>query len=122
MSYHLRIALTTMDAFDIERHRTSKQIATKLSLHAGTSPTSVSNFPLRSVRLEEPRHDALYSLQGGGHAIGYLRWASSHCTRTSSTAEGDLPRLPCARDPVRPQPVHRSHQGNFRCSVFSLGC
>ena len=27
-------------------------------------------------------------------ATGYLRWASSHSTRTSATAEGDLARLP----------------------------
>ena len=30
----------------------------------------------------------------------YLRWASSHCTRTPATAEGDLSRLPCARGPA----------------------
>ena len=33
----------------------------------------------------------------------YLRWASSHCTRTSATAEGNLP---CA--PIRPNPNRHS--------------
>ena len=49
------------------------------------------------VRLEETRRDTPCSAQGGGGTCAllrcaqlYLRWASSHCAETPSTAEGNL--------------------------------
>ena len=45
--------------------------------------------------------DAVYATV---HATYYLQWASSHCARTSATANGDLAR---PQDLAQPKPARR---------------
>ena len=74
-----------------------------------------SGVLVERVRLVETRRDALCSVQGGSgrcssaicvttvHATDYLWRASSHCTRTSATADGDLAR---PQDLAQPKLAH----------------
>ena len=85
----------------------------------GLRPVCFRLITPRMVRLEEPRREALCSVQGGGGGACALLWYTRLTTAYGSpphTVSGSPPLaplrvigdLPCARGPAQPQPAQRT--------------